>query len=95
MPSKRKYNPRGGKLSTSPYLKFRLKRTASGKGHFLKNKIYIKNVSIKVQQKGKNAWNNNCWISLGTFDTENAAVDFLTQQAEMMRQYEIERGLLE
>lgn len=92
MPSKRKYNPRGGKLSTSPYLKFRLKRRRDYSRR--RGNITLK-TGIKVQQKGKNAWNNNCWISLGTFDTENAAVDFLTQQAEMMRQYEIERGLLE
>jgi len=42
--------------------------------------------SNEVKQKGKNAWNRTCWISLGTFETENEALAFLEDRAEAVRE---------
>jgi len=50
-----------------------------------------KKVWWRVQQKGKNAWNKTCWITLVTVATRNEAYDVLVDKAEMLRRIESER----
>jgi len=75
------YNPKGQKPA-SPFCLVRLKRILRKKKGS-KYSSYPK--YYKVQQKGRNAGNNTCWITLGCFDTENEAVEVLKDTAEMIR----------
>ncbi len=76
-----------GKLKkpTSPFCFVRLKRIRARGFYDYEKHLYTKTSFIKVQQKGKNASNNTCWVTLGCFDTENEAVDVLEDTAEMIR----------
>ena len=69
---------------TSPYESLRLKRHNKYKKD-INGRYHLTSESCEVRQKGKNAWNRTCWVSLGTFATENEAIKFLESRAELMR----------
>ena len=69
---------------TSPYKSLRIKRHNKYKKN-INGRYHLDVEAVEVRQKGKNAWNRTCWVSLGTFATEEEAVEFLESRAELMR----------
>ena len=88
--AKRPIYNKADKKSTLPFIYVRLKRK---RGKRIGNK-YIRG-KIKVQQRGYNAWNHKCWVTLGYFDTEDEACDILEQQAKLIWLIDFMRGSLE
>lgn len=66
-------------VGTTPYKELRIKRYRK-RGNHKANEI----IFVKLQKKGRDAFNRPAWVTLGCYDTVDEALEMLEYEAELM-----------